>query len=71
MKKSIVSIFILGLFLICACASLQTPQGGPRDLEPPKVLMENPKNLSKNFNGNKIEITFDEYFKNDEEKTKS
>ena len=63
MKKSFISIFILGLFLLCACASLQTPQGGPRDLEPPKVLMENPKNLSKNFSGNKIEITFDEYFK--------
>ena len=63
MKKSIQYVFILGLFLLCACASLQTPQGGPRDLEPPKVLAETPKNLSKNFKGNKIELTFDEFFK--------
>jgi uncharacterized protein (DUF2141 family) len=42
---------------------LQQPDGGPKDTEPPKVLEESPKNLTRNFKGNKVEITFDEYFK--------
>lgn len=63
MKNLIKYTSALVVFIIGACASLQTPQGGPRDLAPPKVLIESPKNLSKNFRGNKIEITFDEYFK--------
>jgi len=50
-------------FVVTACASIQQPQGGPRDTEPPKILNELPKNLTKNFEGKKIEITFDEYFK--------
>ncbi|OAQ39180.1 hypothetical protein A5893_10970 [Pedobacter psychrophilus] len=45
------------------CASLQTPDGGPRDTIPPKVEEEMPKNLSRNFRGKQIEITFDEFFK--------
>lgn len=46
-----------------ACASIQQPQGGPRDTEPPKILKITPKNLSVNFNADKIIIEFDEYFK--------
>lgn len=62
-KNYIFSILILISLLYTACASLQTPTGGPRDITPPKVLNEVPKNLSKNFKGKTIEITFDEYFK--------
>lgn len=54
---------IWAILLVTACASIQQPQGGPRDTEPPKVLVELPKNLTKNFNSKKIEITFDEYFR--------
>lgn len=54
---------IWAILLVTACASIQQPQGGPRDTEPPKVLVELPKNLTKNFNSKKIEITFDEFFK--------
>jgi uncharacterized protein (DUF2141 family) len=54
---------VLANLLISACASIQQPQGGPRDTEPPKILNEVPKNLTKNFSGKKIDITFDEYFK--------
>lgn len=57
------SLLVSALLLVVACASLQTPDGGPRDQTPPKVLSENPENLSRNFKGKKIEITFDEYFK--------
>ncbi|MBB2150166.1 Ig-like domain-containing domain [Pedobacter gandavensis] len=49
--------------LIYSCASIQQPQGGPRDTEPPKVLSMEPKNLTTNFKAKKITIEFDEYFK--------
>lgn len=52
-----VTSFILG------CASMQTPQGGPKDTDPPKVLKMVPENLSTNFKANKIVIEFDEYVK--------
>lgn len=51
------------ILLVTACASIQQPQGGPRDTEPPKVLVELPKNLTKNFSSKKVSITFDEFFK--------
>jgi hypothetical protein len=51
------------MIFVSACASLQQPDGGPKDTEAPKVLEELPKNLTRNYKGNKIEITFDEYFK--------
>lgn len=44
-------ILIIGL--IYGCASIQTPQGGPRDTEAPKVLKMEPKNLTTNFNAKK------------------
>lgn len=64
MYKNTVKILLFFVAaLVTACASLQMPEGGPRDKTAPKVLSENPKNLSRNFKDKKIEITFDEYFK--------
>ncbi len=63
MKNSPIYIITFCSILFFACASLQQPQGGPRDQTPPKVLEELPKNLSTNFSANKVEITLDEYFK--------
>ncbi|MRX47557.1 hypothetical protein GJJ64_10175 [Pedobacter sp. HX-22-1] len=57
------------ILLIQACASMQQPQGGPKDEQPPKVLKETPKNLSTNFINKKILIEFDEYFKLNNEYT--
>ena len=54
---------ILFSVVFYACASIQQPQGGPRDTEPPKILKITPKNLSVNFTSPKIVIEFDEYFK--------
>lgn len=72
-KKVIKNIHFMLLswmvLLIQACASMQTPQGGPKDEEPPKVLKETPKNLSTNFINKKILIEFDEYFKLNNEYT--
>ncbi|TKC12649.1 hypothetical protein FA048_03250 [Pedobacter polaris] len=58
-------ILIVGL--IYGCASIQMPQGGPKDSLPPKVLKMEPKNLSTNFSAKKIVIDFDEYIKLDNE----
>ena len=63
MKKHIIYFAILVICVISACASLQQPNGGPKDTEAPKIVEEVPKNLTRYFKGNKIEITFDEYFK--------
>lgn len=56
---------LLGCVLLftMACASIQHPTGGPKDLEPPKVLNESPKNLTRNFKSKIITIQFDEFFK--------
>lgn len=61
----------LGYFLTCTvltmfifgCASMKTPEGGPKDTTPPKVLKMEPKNLTTNFSAKKIIIDFDEYIK--------
>ncbi|WP_316819523.1 Ig-like domain-containing protein [Pedobacter gandavensis] len=68
-KNSILSNFrlftslLLLSSLIYSCASIQQPQGGPRDTEAPKVLSMEPKNFTTNFKEKKILIEFDEYFK--------
>jgi len=46
--------------LLAACASIGSPEGGPRDYTPPQVVKTSPEAGSVNFKGNKIEITFDE-----------
>ena len=46
--------------LLAACASIGSPEGGPRDYTPPQVLKSSPEAGSVNFKGNKVEITFDE-----------
>lgn len=60
-KNFTVLLFISMVFY--ACASIQQPQGGPKDTEPPKILKITPKNLSVNFTAPKIVVEFDEYFK--------
>ena len=49
--------------LLSGCASIQQPQGGPRDLTPPKVVKMLPANETVNFTAKKVVIEFDEYFK--------
>lgn len=45
------------------CANIQQPTGGPRDTIPPVLLNEFPENLSTNFTGRKITLSFDEFIK--------
>lgn len=51
--------FAVGVLLV-ACASIGSPEGGPRDYTPPQVVKTSPEPGSVNFKGNKVEITFDE-----------
>ena len=46
--------------LLMACASIGSPEGGPRDYTPPQVVKMSPEAGSLNFKGQKVEITFDE-----------
>jgi uncharacterized protein (DUF2141 family) len=47
--------------VIMGCAKISSPSGGPKDITPPVVVKSLPANGEKNFRGNKIIITFDEY----------
>ena len=46
--------------LLAACASIGSPEGGPRDYTPPQVMKTSPEAGALNFHGDKVEITFDE-----------
>lgn len=46
--------------LLGACASIGRPEGGPRDVQPPRYVASNPVPGSLNFSGNKISVFFDE-----------
>ena len=46
--------------VLAACASIGSPEGGPRDYTPPQVVKSSPEANAVNFKGNKVEITFDE-----------
>ena len=46
--------------LLAACASIGSPEGGPRDYTPPQVVKSSPEPGTLNFKGQKVEITFDE-----------
>ena len=60
-KYILVTITILTLI---SCAQITAPTGGEKDVIAPKLNQEKtfPKNYSTNFEGNKITLTFDEYF---------
>lgn len=60
--------FLITLFFVVSlsfqrCANMQRPTGGPKDSIPPKVLNESPPNLTRNFDAERIVITFDEFVK--------
>lgn len=56
---------LLVCFSICLanCANEKTPEGGKKDTTPPKIKKMLPANKTLHFNGDKIEITFNEYIK--------
>lgn len=66
-KKGLFSSRIFMCFLLVlvvyGCAVQQRPQGGPKDVDPPKLLKATPGNLTHNFAAKEIRLDFDEYFK--------
>lgn len=54
---------LYGLMLLFACASVQSPMGGPKDTEAPRVVSENPKNMTRNFKAKTIEFEFNEFIR--------
>ena len=57
------SLFLIAFLLFCACARQTTPNGGPQDKIPPKLVRSSPDNNEKNFKGNTITLTFNEAVK--------
>ncbi|MEG3656433.1 Ig-like domain-containing protein [Arenibacter palladensis] len=54
---------LLTVSALVQCARRGTPTGGDKDVTPPKLVKAEPKNMSINFNTNKIRLYFDEYVK--------
>ncbi len=65
MNKALYNVVLLVFIslVFANCANRGTPDGGPKDETPPKILEEMPKNFSTNFKGKVIKIYFDEYVK--------
>ncbi len=62
MKSCHFYILILTCILLTgSCAKMGSITGGLKDEDPPVIVVSKPANYSTNFNGNKIEITFDEF----------
>lgn len=54
-------IALLCILILAACASIGSPDGGPRDFTPPKVVKCQPTNMSVNNQDKKLTLTFDEF----------
>ena len=64
MKKIFSIVVFMGvvyLFLFYSCANIGMPTGGDRDSIPPVVVKMNPEIGTKNFEGQSISVTFDEF----------
>ena len=55
--------YFLAILFLFGCAAQQPPQGGPRDLTPPKLVKAIPANKTRNFNAKEISLEFDEFIK--------
>jgi hypothetical protein len=56
-----ISLLILVCIFTLRCANPVTPTGGPKDVTPPVILNYEPEQNSKNFTGDRIKITFNEF----------
>lgn len=54
-------LVLIAVLIINSCAKQSTPMGGPKDLDPPKLLETNPKNNAMNIKPTTIILDFDEY----------
>ena len=63
MKRTPILPFLAAILLLAACASIGSPDGGPYDETPPRVVQCVPDNKSTNSDKRKISILFNEYIK--------
>lgn len=62
MNKITQYTILLIIVFFSACAQIGTLSGGEKDTDPPKFIKSNPPEQGLNFKGDKITITFDEFF---------
>lgn len=68
-EKSISNTFLIFLLILLitkipvltGCANIIPPSGGPRDSLPPVLIKATPVDSARNFTGNRITFTFDEF----------
>lgn len=51
---------MVAALVLAACANIGSPEGGPRDYTPPRVVKTSPKQGELNVEGNRVEIYFNE-----------
>ena len=61
--KERIAVLLAIYLLLHGCASITTPQGGPKDKTPPTLINAIPTNNQTNFKGKTIDLTFDEPIK--------
>ena len=54
-------LLLLAGLLLAGCAQVVKPTGGPRDIEPPKIVESTPQNYSPGFASDRIILKFDEF----------
>lgn len=65
--RNLISFVLLIVFITAAitsgtgCANIIPPQGGPRDSLPPVLLESSPRDSVRNFKGDRITFTFNEF----------
>ncbi|MFZ0473038.1 MAG: Ig-like domain-containing protein, partial [Bacteroidales bacterium] len=55
------SVTALVVLFILSCAKINSPSGGPKDLEAPVILKSQPENSTVMFTGKSFAVTFDEF----------
>ena len=65
-----VALIALTIPMLLSCARIGHPEGGPRDYTPPVLVAAKPVPGATNFNGNKVELRFDEYIQLKDQQTK-
>lgn len=56
-----IAAIIVFIITFSGCANIVAPTGGPRDSLPPVLISVSPLDSSRNFTGNRIYFTFNEY----------
>ncbi|MDR4987685.1 MAG: Ig-like domain-containing protein [Bacteroidales bacterium] len=59
----IITVAVMIMALLYACANVVAPTGGPKDETPPRVIRSNPPNYATHFNEKQIRIFFDEFIR--------